>query len=283
MNSVPGAPAIDLSEIEALAFRTAEADYTNTGSPRQLQAYIDEYPNGTYMPQALWLMADYYEGRDDAKKALEYATAVVERYPHSDVTPDALLIKGRQELAEGRAERALATYKTLEASASGTRMTQQARLGIARAAVELNRNQEALDATEKILQSSPVTDISEQKEVAFIHAQALYNLDRKNEAMTEWKLISSDSENLFGSKAAVALAEAYLAAGNARQAQKVADDLINANPPHQYWLARGFIALSDALRAQGETFEADEYLKSLKSNYPGTEADIFDMIDKRLK
>lgn len=41
--------------------------------------------------------------------------------------------------------------------------------------------------------------------------------------------------------------------------------------------------LSDALRAQGNGFEADEYLRSLKSNYPGTEAEIFDMIDSRLK
>ncbi len=62
-----------------------------------------------------------------------------------------------------------------------------------------------------------------------------------------------------------------------------ADALINANPPHAYWLARGFIVLSDALRAQGNGFEADEYLRSLKSNYPGTEAEIFDMIDSRLK
>ena len=59
--------------------------------------------------------------------------------------------------------------------------------------------------------------------------------------------------------------------------------LIEANPPHDYWLARGFILLSDLLRRKGDTFEADEYLKSLKRNYPGTEADIFLMIDERLK
>jgi len=41
--------------------------------------------------------------------------------------------------------------------------------------------------------------------------------------------------------------------------------------------------LSDILRAQGNDFEADAYLKSLKSNYPGEEADIFTMIDERLK
>ena len=58
---------------------------------------------------------------------------------------------------------------------------------------------------------------------------------------------------------------------------------IDANTPHQYWLARGYILLSDILRKQGSDFEADEYLKSLKENYPGDEADIFQMIDQRLK
>ncbi len=59
--------------------------------------------------------------------------------------------------------------------------------------------------------------------------------------------------------------------------------LIDANPPHNYWLARGFILLSDILRSQGSDFEADEYLRSLRQNYPGTESDIFRMIDERLQ
>ncbi len=81
----------------------------------------------------------------------------------------------------------------------------------------------------------------------------------------------------------MALAESMLAEGKNDDAKAVADEFINANPPHAYWLARGFIVLSDALRAEGETFEADEYLRTLKENYPGTEADIFEMIEKRLK
>ena len=59
--------------------------------------------------------------------------------------------------------------------------------------------------------------------------------------------------------------------------------LIDANPPHDYWLARGFILLSDVLRRKGSEFVADEYLRSLRQNYPGNESDIFRMIDERLK
>ena len=63
---------------------------------------------------------------------------------------------------------------------------------------------------------------------------------------------------------------------------ETAESLINSHPPHAYWLARTYILYSDILRAQGMDFEADEYLKVLRANYPGTENDIFLMIDKRL-
>ena len=38
----------------------------------------------------------------------------------------------------------------------------------------------------------------------------------------------------------------------------------------------------DAMRAKGKVFEADEYLRAVRSNYTGDEADIFDAIDSRL-
>ena len=58
--------------------------------------------------------------------------------------------------------------------------------------------------------------------------------------------------------------------------------LVDTGTPHQYWLARGFIALSDVYARRGDKFQDREYLLSLKENYPGTESDIFEMINVRL-
>ena len=78
------------------------------------------------------------------------------------------------------------------------------------------------------------------------------------------------------------MGQSLLDHGKTDRAALAADALISSDTPHRYWLARGFILYSDILRKQGKTFEANEYLKSLRSNYPGTEADIFEMIDSRL-
>ena len=281
MASVPDAPQTDPSELDALAFRAAEADYINNDRTERLEAYLRDYPHGTHEAQALYLMAEAANAAGRTDEALELSSRLISSHPDADAVEDALLIKAEAEQSQGRGEAALATFRQLESRAAGARTLQNARMGVMRTAIALGENDEALAAADKLLASSAAGQ-TETAEIRFTRALALSRLGRTPEAVSVWTDLASDPTELYGSRSAVALAEAYLGEGNYAAAQSAADALINANPPHQYWLARGFIALSDALRAQGNEFEADEYLRSLRANYPGTETEIFEMIDSRL-
>lgn len=280
--SVPDAPQTEASELEALAFRAAESDYVANDRTERLADYLRTYPGGVHEPQALLLMAKAAEAAGRDAEALEYATRLTDRYPHADVSEDALIIRAEAELAQGRGAASLESYRRLEQSASSPRRLQQARLGVMRTALMLDENATALEAADRLLSSS-AENLTGLQEISYDRALALSRLGRNDEAEAAWALLAASPEEEYGARAAVSLAESQLRSGNAEKARATADALINANPPHAYWLARGFIVLSDALRAQGNGFEADEYLRSLKSNYPGTEAEIFDMIDSRLK
>ncbi len=280
--SVPDAPQTEASELEALAFRAAESDYVANDRTERLADYLRTYPGGVHEPQALLLMAKAAEAAGRDAEALEYATRLTDRYPHADVSEDALIIRAEAELAQGRGAASLESYRRLEQSASSPRRLQQARLGVMRTALMLDENATALEAADRLLSSS-AENLTGLQEISYDRALALSRLGRNDEAEAAWALLAASPEDEYGARAAVSLAESQLRSGNAEKARATADALINANPPHAYWLARGFIVLSDALRAQGNGFEADEYLRSLKSNYPGTEAEIFDMIDSRLK
>ena len=118
--------------------------------------------------------------------------------------------------------------------------------------------------------------------MAFTKAAALADLGTADEAVAIWQSLAEDIDDLYGTKSAFNLARYYADNGDDKKAMESVNRLIEANPPHDYWLARGFILLSDLLRRRGDKFEADEYLKSLRDNYPGEEADIFKMIDERL-
>ncbi|WP_373809670.1 tetratricopeptide repeat protein, partial [Porphyromonas loveana] len=65
-------------------------------------------------------------------------------------------------------------------------------------------------------------------------------------------------------------------------AKAILEKFIAKSTPHQYWLARGFILLSDVYRKEGDTFTARQYLESLLNNYPNHDDDIHEMIADRL-
>lgn len=280
--SVPDAPKFEVSELDALTFEAAEKAYlTDPGATGRLKEYISTYPGGKYEPQALAYLATASVNAGNTAEAYEYAKKIIERYPDSEATEDALAIRGSVELDRGDAPSALSTFTLLEQRASAGRNLNLARLGIMRAALDLGRNEDALGAADRLLASTGLQP-AQRNEVILVRAQALAATGRTADAVKAWEQIASETDDPSGAQAAFRLAEYRFGAGQPKQARAAVEKLIDSNTPHSYWLARGYILLSDIYRSQGNTFEADEYLKSLKENYPGSEPDIFNMIDQRL-
>ena len=281
--SVPDAPKFEVSELDELTFQAAEKAYlADNTSVNRLKEYISQYPKGNYEPQALSYLAEAAEKAGNETEALAYATTLVERYPDSELAEDALAIKGNIELNQGEGEKALATFHQLEKRASASRNIHAARLGIMRVARDLGKNDEVISTADALLASSAIP-ASEKSEITYSRAYALAQTGKNSEALKEYEQLAKDMNDLYGAKAAFNIAQYYYDNGQYKKAQTAVEKLIDSNTPHSYWLARGYILLSDVYRKQGSTFEANEYLRSLKENYPGTESDIFLMIDQRLK
>lgn len=283
LSSVKDAPELDPSELDRLAFASAEKEYMESDKTDRLAAYLKDYPQGTNYPRALYYMAEASALDNDYPQAYTYAEMLLSRYPDSESAPDALLIRADAEAAQGKTEAALASYTDLEARAANPSQLTRARLGRLRAATDLSRSEEALEAADRIL-ASTAAGTPDRNEVLMTRGLALDRLGRHDEAYAQWdELIKAAPDDISAARAAVARSASMLGQGRTAEAHTTIDAFINSNPPSQYWLARGFIILSDILRAEGNDFEAEEYLRSLRSNYPGSETDIIEMIDERLK
>ncbi len=281
--SVPDAPRFETSELDALTFQAAERAYLNDHSlTARLKDYLEQYPHGRYEIQALTYLSQSSLENGQNADALRYATLITERYPDSEAAEDALAIKGTVEYETGHAEEALATFRRLESRASASRNLLTARLGIMRVARDTGDHAAVIDAADKLLASSAV-GAGSRNEVIYSRAYALSQTGRVSDAVNEWEKLAKDTDDLYGAKSAYYLAQHYFDTGATKKARTTVERLIDSNTPHSYWLARGYILLSDICRKQGNKFEATEYLKSLKENYPGKEQDIFIMIDERLK
>lgn len=282
VNSVPNAPRIDPSQLDAIAFQTAENEYLNHRRVAKLQDYITDYPHGAYEAQALYYLAEAASVAGNTADAVEYAARIAVEHPDAEVAEDALLIKANGERAQGKLEVAFDSYQELERRASTPRNLHEARLGEMRTALDLERYNDVVTVADRLLSTSAASS-AETTEIRFSRAYALDRSGSTADAYAEWTVLAAEPADENGAKSAVFMGESLIRAGKYDEARAVVDKMINKGTPHNYWLARAFIVLSDALRAQGKTFEANEYLKSLKNNYPDRgDEDIFRMIDQRL-
>lgn len=281
--SIPNAPKFETSELDALTFQAAERAYLNDKSKTaRLKDYITQYPGGRYEPQALTYLSQSAFESGNPTDALKYAAMLTERYPDSEAAEDALAIKGSVEYDLGKGDEALATFRRLETRASASRNIVTARLGIMRVSRDMGNHAEVIESADKLLKSTAI-GTSQKSEIIYSKAYALSQTGHGDEAVKEWEKLAKDTDDIYGAKSAYYLAQHYFNTGSTKKAKTTVEKLIDSNTPHNYWLARGYILLSDICRKQGSDFEATEYLKSLKENYPGKEKDIFIMIDERLK
>lgn len=260
--------------------------YADEGKVGEYVAFINNVPDAP-RPETAELARLTLLGAEKAMEqgregdALASASEVVEKYPDSPQAVDALAIKAEVEFRQGKGGDALKSYLALEQRASEAADVNAARMGIMRVSRDLGDNNRVVETADRLLASSAL-GASGKREVAFTKALALADTGRGAEAVEIWESLSADIDDLYGTKSAFNLAAYHAENKDDAKALEAVNRLIEANPPHDYWLARGFILLSDLLRRKGDTFEADEYLRSLKQNYPGSEADIFRMIDERL-
>lgn len=282
MAGVDNAPRIDPGEAERAAFEAAEQQYLDGNGIQLLRQYVDRYgDNALQAVTAYAYLMDEAEATDDNAGALTYARHIADRWPDNSAAEQAYAIIGKSEYAAGNGEAALEAWQQLERRASTTAMTNEARMGIMRVARDLGRPDDLARAADAVLASSTLGS-EDKTEAIFSRGMAMQLRGDNRGAIAVWQELESLTDNIYGAKAAVYIAEAQLAIGDKNGAQATAERFVNSGTPHAYWLARGFIVLSDALKAQGNTYQAREYLKALRENYPGTEADIFSAIDQRI-
>lgn len=282
LQGIDGAPKLDVAEADRLSFEAAEKQWITEKSISKIKTYLSDFADGTYRPRALAYLVEYHQEGGHSKEVITYASEIIERYPDSSQAESALIAKGSAEYSLGQASEALSTWSALEQKASNSQTLSMARIGILRAAADIENDARVIAAADAIL-STTTAEGGVRREAQFARALALSRTGRLNEARTAWEDLAQSPVDIFGAKSRYYLAESYFNAGNLAQAETNAHALIDSGTPHNYWIARAFILLSDIYNKEGKEFEAREYLKSLRDNYPGSEPDIFEMINQRLK
>lgn len=282
-SSLPGNVRFDANEQDSLTYVAAEKVYMRgriQEAKESFASYLQSFPEGGFGLNAHYYLAMIARSQKDNKNLLIHTGKLLE-YPDNPFSEEALVMQGEVQYNLQMYKEALATYKQLAGKASTPEHRLLGKTGALRSAYLLDDDAEMILTANDILAESKLAP-ELTNEATYYRAKALLKQGSAQAAMTDLRTLAKDTRNAYGAEAKYLVGEQLYNAGKYAEAEKELLDFIEQSTPHAYWLARGFILLSDVYVATGKTVDARQYLLSLQKNYTADDT-IQPMIENRLK
>lgn len=281
-SSIPGGTSFNVSERDSLTYIASERAYMR-GNIAEAKSgfthYLQSFGQGAFSVNAYYYLGIIAYNEKDYAQAGSFLGKVVE-YPDSKFSTEAMNLCAGMAYNGKDYSKALELYKRLVDRAGNQEERIMAETGAMRSAKMMGDNKEIIQTSSALLANSKlVPEI--MTEARYDRAKALIQSGQKNEALADLKVLAKDTRNVYGAEAKYLVAQICFDEGKVKEAEKEILEYIEVSTPHAYWLARGFVLLSDVYVKLGRNLEAKQYLLSLKQNYNESD-DIADMIETRL-
>ena len=282
-NSLPGGMRITVSRQDSLTYLAAESVYmrgSKAEAESAMQRYLQGYPNGAYHTDANYYLGVLADEKGNKQQAATYFRKVADANSVKYLD-DALIYVSAIEYNNGNLNQALADYSRLANSARNQNSRQTGQLGVVRTQYRLKSFHEAARAATTFLANANLSP-EVTAEARYLRGKSLQQVNEVEKAMEDFQSLAQDTRNIYGAEAQFILADTYYRWKSYDKVESQVKSFMQKGTPHQYWMARALIVLSDTYRAKGDDFQARQYLESLKNNYKGSEADVQQMINERL-
>jgi len=282
-NSLPGGIRITPSRQDSLNYLAAESVYMR-GNRADAQAamtrYLQSYPNGAYSSDANYYLGLLADERGEKQLAMNHFRKVIDA-SSVKFLDNALIYTSQNEFENGNYRQALADYSRLANSARNATNRQVGQIGMVRSHYRLSGYHETARAATELLANSNLSP-EMVTEARYLRGKAYLEINETDDAMADFQFVANDTRNVYGAEAQFILADTYYQRESYDRAEAQVKEFMQKGTPHQYWMARALIVLSDTYHAKGDEFQARQYLESLRNNYQGEEEDIQQMINARL-
>jgi TolA-binding protein len=282
-SSLPGHIRFDVNEQDSLTYIAAERIYMRgriEEAKNSLVRYLQTFPDGAFGLNASFYLMLIAKEQGQPDLVLEYSGKLLE-YPDHPFSEETLILRGEVQYNLQHYAEALVTYKQLKEKATTVDRRILAETGILRSAYMSRNDVETIHAATGMLSETKLSPELMQ-EATYFRARAYLNQHADEAAMRDLQTLAKDTRNSYGAEAKYLVARQYYNAEDYATAEKELLNFMDQSTPHAYWLARGFILLSDTYMAMGRQSDARQYLLSLQQNYPAND-DIKGMIETRLQ
>ena len=261
---------VSTSEEDSLTFAAGENFYIAgkcDDAINALSKYVNKFPKGGFVIKSYYYMADCFAKKKDLNSALAYYKKVIE-FPDNDYTLKSLLTAARIEYDNKKFDESYLYYSKLLEIAEAKPIILEALDGMMRSAYYLNDLDKASEAAKQLLKTDKVSE----DQIVFAHyvlAKTYFEKGNIKEAQKEFSITDKLTSGEWGAESKYYLAEIEFKNKKPDKAEKIIYQLSDNYSEYPYWVAKGFILLSDIYLERGNAFQAKQTLKSIIDNYNG--------------
>ena len=274
---------VPVSEQDSLSYQSAEK-LVMSGDPKArtyLERYLQEFPAGSFNLNALFYLAENKYAAGEYSSALADYETVLSAKDHIFTEP-ALVRAAELQYNAGAYEKALAYYEHLERISNTKWNLLKARSGIMRCQFELGNYTASMQAARALLASENLPDVL-KRDATYRLAKSMYLENSREQAIPLFRELAQDTKSAEGAESKYLLAEILVSQNKLGEAENEVMDFISKNTPHQFWLAKSFVLLSDIYLRQNDEFQAKHTLQSIIENYPNDHDGIIEAASLKLK
>ena len=268
---------------DSLSYMAAELQYAQGNyqeSAKGLQQYVERFcPVGRYCTQARYYLATSYYQLNDKQNALA-AYAELTRIANNPYIEEAYSRCAEISYDIQQYDSARVYFQALQSIANSTEIINAARIGTLRCSNKMGDFLTTIDLAGQIIQDVQSNE-EMQKEAHYTRAKAYLQQEQPMLATADLQYLASNLQSEMGAEAKYLLADIHFRAGDLVSAENEIMDFASKNTPHQFWLARSLVLLSDINMKNGDDFQAKQYLLSLQNNYNSNE-EINTLVEERL-
>jgi TolA-binding protein len=265
--------SVSASQQDSLAYSAAESKYANgdqNGAIAAFNSYLQQFPQGHFSIEALYLRSDIYNKRKDFRNAVTGFEQVADRAPNK-YAEQAAAQAGRINYFElkdyAKAEKYFTTLKSIS---SNREARLDAMRGLLRSQYQQKKWEEGAANADELLGEKAIS--TDDKVLASMMLGKVHqNKAEFTEAIQQFRTVVNLSKAAYAAEARYEIANCYMMLDDLKNAEKAAFETINKSGSYDYWITKAYILLGEVFFRQKDYFNAKATLQSVVDNSKITE------------
>jgi TolA-binding protein len=283
IKTLDGYGDVNLAEKDSLLYTSGENLYMNTRYDKATEVfknYLTQFPNGSFIQNAKYYLAECLKSAGNNDEALKYYKEVSD-IPNSQFVEQSLIASSAILFDKEDYKGSLDYYGRLEIAATNDANKILALKGQLQSAYQSGDAEKTITAAAKINNSANIPE-ELVREATYMSAKASYSLNNFEDALRDFRKVGTEVTSAEGAESKYRVAELLYKKELIPESEKIVTEFIDQNTPHQYWMARMFLLLSDISIKKGDTLQARATLQSLKEYYTIDSDGILDEVKAKL-